>query len=67
MFTGVLLTQLLASVLPSPPDERLRARAAAFTSYDNFGEWMRRHSFKMKLALAAIAAVAIGVQVLLGK
>jgi hypothetical protein len=65
MLVGVILTQILASIVPPPPDERLRARAAAFTSYDDFGAWMRRHSFKMKVAAVVIAAAAVGVHALL--
>jgi hypothetical protein len=65
MLTGAIVTQTLATFVPPPPDEKLAARAAAFTSYDNFGVWMRRHSFKLKLVMVAIAAVAVGLYALL--
>ncbi len=64
MLAAAILTQTLASFLPPPPDEKLAARAAAFTSYDNVGDWMRRHSFKLKMVAVAIAAAAVGVYAL---
>jgi len=64
MLAGAILTQVLASFLPAPSDEKVAARAAVFTSYDDFGVWMRRHSFKLKMVAVAIAAVAVGVYAL---
>jgi len=64
MLAGAIVTQGLATFVPPPSDEKLAARAAAFTSYDNFGVWMRRHSFKLTMVAVAIAAVAVGVYAL---